>query len=370
MTSALRAGPPATLTRSDAPGSTSRTAVGHTWMLLLVVGLALGLRLWGITWQLPWRLHPDEVNYVEYGLTSAAELDFSSQYTNQPPLFRHLLTVEYLALDRLGLLGGPLESAETILQGDRPESHPTLARAYAVGRVTSAILGAATVLVLLLTVRDLLGTPVGLLSALLLSASFAHVRESHYALSTVPAMFFASLAVYASARFFLRGGLWRLLACCVCAAAAAATRDAVSVVAIVPIVALVLRQRRLRRLELYRTALVVLAVMSVAVAGAFVILSPQSVFGQSSLTAEILRVQSGLIESLSTWPRFRDAVLSLRGHMSKAGLGPVTGPGRCPGHATVPDVAGAGLRPRATTPRVRGPLPAHSPTSVGDSAAR
>jgi hypothetical protein len=292
--------------------------------------LALGLRLWGITWQLPWRLHPDEVNYVEDGLTAASELDFKSQYTNQPPLFRHLLTVEYLVFARLGILGGPLVSAETILQGDRPESDPTLMRAYVIGRVTAAVLGAANVLVLLLTVRNLLGTPVGILSALLLSTSFAHVRESHFALSTVPATFLASLTIYCAAQFFLRGG-WRwFLACCVCAIAASATRDAVAVVTIVPVVALVVRQRRMNRDRLFRAAVVGLAFLSLAFAALFVALAPQSFFGQSPVTAEIVRVQRELLDGLSNWPWIRKAFGSLLDHMTKASLGPIEGQSNTP----------------------------------------
>ncbi|MFN0073101.1 MAG: glycosyltransferase family 39 protein [Chloroflexota bacterium] len=213
----------------------------HAAFGVLILLLALGLRLHGITWQLPWRLHPDEPPHVEEAVTQAATLNFSPGYVNQPALFRNVLAIELIALDRAGLLGSPLEPVRELTDTEIVAPHPLLTRAYALGRITSAVFGAGTVLLVYLAVRPFLGTLSAALGALTLALSLAHVRETHFATTTGLAIFLSTLAMYFACRFALKGQLWRLAASCVAVALAILTRDLMLFAIAYPTVALLVR---------------------------------------------------------------------------------------------------------------------------------
>lgn len=223
------------------PGRALGRSHGMLIMLLLV---ALGLRLHAIDWQLPARFHPDEPPHVDMAISQAVRGDFSGQYINQPPLYRHLITLELLALDRLGLLGGSLYDTATLKRMDDPAAGHVIARAYIAGRATSALLGAATVGVLFLAVRGLFGSPAALLSALALALSLSHVRESHFATTTVTALFFAAAAFYWSVRSMAGGSALNLIPGFLAAGLAVATRDLLIVSVVFPTAALLMRAPR------------------------------------------------------------------------------------------------------------------------------
>jgi hypothetical protein len=62
--------------------------------LVAVTGVALGLRVWGIAFGLPFPYHPDEPQFVEQALAIASGVSRGGTFAN-PPLFKYLLLVEY-----------------------------------------------------------------------------------------------------------------------------------------------------------------------------------------------------------------------------------------------------------------------------------
>jgi 4-amino-4-deoxy-L-arabinose transferase-like glycosyltransferase len=162
-----------------------------------IVAVAIGLRFWGIAWQLPWQLHPDEGHYVWKAVGMLEDGNLNPKYFRNPSLYTYLLYAQFGLLD---LLSVPLQSLPSDWDVLRPPSVHVL-----LGRLTTAVLGAATVLVTYRLGFELLGRAAGVLGALLLAVCFLHVRDSHFATNDVPATFFLTVSVLFSARVLGNG---------------------------------------------------------------------------------------------------------------------------------------------------------------------
>jgi 4-amino-4-deoxy-L-arabinose transferase-like glycosyltransferase len=170
--------------------------------LVGIVLLALVLRLWGLDSQLPWQLHPDEGHYVWKAADMAQDGSLNPKYFRNPTLFTYLLLAEYTLLELSGLNLAALAPKWSAL------AYPSLE--LFLGRLSSALLGVATVAVVYALGARLLGRSVGLLGALLLAVAFIHVRDSHFATNDVAATFLLSLSVLFSARLAVAGRIRHL----------------------------------------------------------------------------------------------------------------------------------------------------------------
>lgn len=159
--------------------------------LLGIIVVALALRLWGITAQLPWQFHPDEGHYVWKAVAMVEDGNLNPKYFRNPSLYTYLLFAEFKLLDLLAL---PLDRLGATWESLRPPSLYAL-----LGRLTTALFGTATVYVVYRLGLELLGKAAGLLGAFLLATCFLHVRDSHFATNDVPATFFLTLSVLFSA---------------------------------------------------------------------------------------------------------------------------------------------------------------------------
>ena len=169
-------------------------------LLGLIVALALGLRLWGLSWSLPWPLHPDERTPVDQARAILATGDFGPDDFKNPSLFTYLITGERAITRVLGPLAGPLA-------WDVPGSTHLLAR------LTSALIGTASVVVLYAIGDTLFGRRAGLVAALFLAVSFIHVRNSHYGVNDVTAVGLLLLSLYFTTRLLRQPALrWYVLA--------------------------------------------------------------------------------------------------------------------------------------------------------------
>jgi 4-amino-4-deoxy-L-arabinose transferase-like glycosyltransferase len=166
-------------------------AAHSTGLLVLIVALALGLRLWGLGWQLPWEFHPDEGHYVWKAVDMVRDGNLNPKYFRNPSLYTYLLLGQFTVLDAIGPLLDRLPSAWEALRA------PSVFVLF--GRLTTALLGAATVAMVYQLGSELLGRQAGLLGALFLAVSFLHVRDSHFATNDVPATFFLVVSVLFSA---------------------------------------------------------------------------------------------------------------------------------------------------------------------------
>lgn len=168
--------------------------------LVAVTGVALGLRVWGIAFGLPFPYHPDEPQFVEQALAIASGVSRGGTFAN-PPLFKYLLLMEYglaYVIERiLGVATSPHDFVE------RFRADPTIL--YLIARLTSAVLGASTVPLVYVIATRVRGRRAGLLAALLTAVSFLHVRESHLAVNDATVTFLTTLALYGGIRLLQHG---------------------------------------------------------------------------------------------------------------------------------------------------------------------
>src|SRR5262245_17436020 len=137
-----------TLVRDRLVAPALQRSIGRAWVGWGLVGgvlaLGLGLRLWGLDWGLPWAFHPDEINYVDHAQDLVTTGNLNPRYFENPSLLTYLIALELLVLRALGPLAGPLAF-------DQPGG------AYLVARLDSALLGTASLALVLSIGRVLFG---------------------------------------------------------------------------------------------------------------------------------------------------------------------------------------------------------------------
>jgi 4-amino-4-deoxy-L-arabinose transferase-like glycosyltransferase len=188
----------------SAAGIADRPRVASTSLTLVLLGaillLALGLRLWGLTWVPTRGLHPDEDIYASRAEFMVREGNPHPRYFQNPSLLTYLVAGQLLVARALGPLAAPL--------GPDP-----LSMAFRLARLDGALLGTAGVGLAFATGAALFGRRVGLLAALFLAVSFLHVRDSHYGVNDVPSAALLALSLYFDARLLRHPALrWYALA--------------------------------------------------------------------------------------------------------------------------------------------------------------
>lgn len=159
------------------------------WAALLVL-VAFAIRVCSIWANLPDVPNPDEFMFVWPPLRMAyGTWDAVGGY---PPLYAYILLVEYGIFYIFGvLLGrftGPMDFAVQMMTNPVP--------LYLIGRVTSVLLGSATILVLYAIGRRLYDGRVGLLAAAFLTFDTVHVYASQVVKNDVLMVFLLTLAFW------------------------------------------------------------------------------------------------------------------------------------------------------------------------------
>ncbi len=144
------------------------------WALIALVLLALGLRVWGIRFGLPYDFTPDEIHEILRALKLGAG-EFNTGNFTKGGLY-YLLFVEYGALFVywwvIGKVHGASDFAIAYLRD------PTAF--YLLGRLTVALMGALTCLVIYEVGRRAHGWRVGLAAAVIGATAYYHALWSHY----------------------------------------------------------------------------------------------------------------------------------------------------------------------------------------------
>ncbi len=161
-----------------------------TVILVVIIGVALWIRLWGIGWGLPHAYHPDEGSILIHSLGFGTG-DLNPHWFRWPSLMMYFVfgvySVFYLVGKAAGTFGGPLDLARAYLTDITPF--------WLLGRYVSVAAGVATVWTTYLFGRTAFGRAAGLIGAAVVAVVFLHVRDSHYATPDVATTFLASLSL-------------------------------------------------------------------------------------------------------------------------------------------------------------------------------
>ncbi|GFP26889.1 ArnT family glycosyltransferase [Candidatus Hakubella thermalkaliphila] len=143
---------------------------------------------------------PDEIFVVGTAMKFGTG-DLNPHFFIYPTFYMYFLFAVYVAYYLLGLALGIFSSLEDFqfLYFTDPTAF------YLLNRIIAATLGTVTIFLVYLVGRKFYSRGVGLLSALLLSLTYLHVRDSHFGVLDVPVTFFIVLAYLFIGKMFLEG---------------------------------------------------------------------------------------------------------------------------------------------------------------------
>jgi hypothetical protein len=177
-------------------------------LLSAILALAVLLRFWGLRFGLPNDdTRPDEEKIVRPALTMMGG-DLNPHLFLYPSLFTYVAAIGCAATAVAGGLvwstGFPVEFAR----------HAAVdpSTAITIVRTLSALAGVATVALLYFAVKEWFSERAALAAAAICAVAFLHVRDSHFAVTDVPATFVTMAALWAALRCDTQGLTWQRVA--------------------------------------------------------------------------------------------------------------------------------------------------------------
>ena len=226
-------------------------------LLALVILIALLLRIWGISADLPYIYHPDEPVALGISLGMFKTGDMNPHFLYWPSLLFYVNFLAYIPYYFLGKLGGVFQTPDSILapvevvMGATYAPMPTI---VLLGRLLSVSFGLGSVLLAYLIGKRLAQRAwVGLLAALLVAVSPTNVWHSRWIAPDNMAAFFVLASVYASLRVYQEGRTRDYVLAAVCVGLAASSKYNALLAMLPLLVAHVLRHGRqsLKKRDLY-----------------------------------------------------------------------------------------------------------------------
>ena len=179
--------------------SSQMLATRWPYLVWLVIGLAIVLRVWGVWYGLPFCYHKDEYHEVMRALELGAG-GFNLERTAKGGFYL-LLFLEYgfyfVVLRLLGVVESTREFAEMFAKD------PTAF--YLMGRVTAAVCGAVTVAACFWLARRAYTVASGLLASVFMAINVLHVDLSRVIGVDVPMTMFAVIALFFAVRIAEEG---------------------------------------------------------------------------------------------------------------------------------------------------------------------
>lgn len=228
--------------------------------LTAIVGAAALLRFWSLGYGIPYALGVDEPEILDRAVRIIKTGDFNPHFFDYPSLYIYLQALVAIPRFLWGAVSGEWGTLAAA---------PTSAF-YLWARAVTAALGTATVYLVYRCARRW-DEPTALLAAALMAVMPLHVRESHFALTDVPATFFVALTWHLTLAAHRRPERWRFVLAGAAAGFATATKYNAVFAIVMPLVACAppphMRLSRLRAL----------GTVAAAGAAAFLLATPYAV---------------------------------------------------------------------------------------------
>jgi len=152
-----------------------KTPVREKILIILLVLLALGVRLGGISFGLPYVYHVDEARFADISLKYLRG-DPNPHFFHVPSLFTYLVAATWEGAYFVGKVFGKFQTRDDLL--GRIEGDPSLL--YLLGRLLTVLMSVLTVYFLFVLGKKMYGVRAGALAALFLIFSLEFNRASHY----------------------------------------------------------------------------------------------------------------------------------------------------------------------------------------------
>jgi len=215
-------------------------------LLLIILGLAIWLRFWGIRFGLPYLYHPDEPNKIYFAQQILKTGDLNPHYFLKPSFFIYLNTIVYLpyiALERI--LGNEvtissLQPPFMLVMGTGYTPQP---RTVLIGRLLSLTMGTLSVLgIYFLAKIGFENTFYALLSAFFLAIAPDQISHSRYITPDIYVVFFTILTAMGAYRIYQYGKSRDYLFAFISVGLAASVKYNAGLVFIFPLASHVLRK--------------------------------------------------------------------------------------------------------------------------------
>jgi 4-amino-4-deoxy-L-arabinose transferase-like glycosyltransferase len=235
------------------------------FLLLAILLLASGLRVWAIDFGLPYLYHPDEPGKIQIAQNILKTGDLNPHYFNKPTLLIYANTLLYVPYYLIGKAKGSFTTPADIPSPERLAmgvAHIAAPGAVIMGRLLTAVVGVLGVFLTWRLGRKVFGrAEPALLAALAVAVSPVNVNQSHF----IEVNAFLGTALLGVAWFSLnvyeRGERRDYLIAGFLTGVAVSCKYPGAVIAILPIAAHWLRQgRRLRPIGFLRGALIAMPV--------------------------------------------------------------------------------------------------------------
>ena len=154
--------------------------------VLVLIAVSLAIRLWGVNHGLPSSYYSDERHFINRAMGFGTG-DLNPHWFHKPALYMYLLFFEYGLFFLVGKITGMFGTIHDFarLYVNNPSSF------LIIGRVTTALFGTATVLLIYKLGKKMYGSGIAFVAACFLAFTFAHVKCSHDVKADIPAAFFA-----------------------------------------------------------------------------------------------------------------------------------------------------------------------------------
>ncbi|MBI5304515.1 MAG: glycosyltransferase family 39 protein [Chloroflexi bacterium] len=168
---------------------------GAQWLLIAILSLGLGLRLWGISFGLPYMYHPDEGVPVKIALRFLQTGNLNPEFFHWPALLFYLNALVYGAFYLVGWLTGRFARPTDLVYPDyemMAVGRTDLPEIFLLGRGLSALIGVLTIVLVYLIGREWRGARVAaLIAATLIAVEATSVKHSHFIRPDILAIFCA-----------------------------------------------------------------------------------------------------------------------------------------------------------------------------------
>lgn len=169
-----------------------RFGSSHRWVLAGVLLVALGLRVWGIGFGLPYaNARPDETSVAGPAVTFLSG-DLEPPHFIYPTFFMYALSGVYAGYYEITRPWAPYKTLNEFAESRRQNLAPFLL----ISRSISVVMGVLTVLWLYLLAARTAGRSTALLASAFLAVAFLPVRESHFGVTDASMTGLVVLAVY------------------------------------------------------------------------------------------------------------------------------------------------------------------------------
>jgi 4-amino-4-deoxy-L-arabinose transferase-like glycosyltransferase len=167
----------------------AKTPPAEKILVLVLLLLALGVRLGGIGFGLPYVYHVDEARFVDISLKYLRG-DPNPHFFHVPSLYTYLVAATWEGAYAVGRVFGAFHAREDLL--GRINGDPSLL--YLLGRLLTVLMSVLTIFVMFVLGKRMYGVRAGLLAALFLVFSVEFNRASHYLNPDAPMLLFLVLS--------------------------------------------------------------------------------------------------------------------------------------------------------------------------------